>query len=54
MSLPFFYIENLADEVLTLNEDTSKHIIGVLRMQKGEHILLTDGTGHQSNSSYPR
>jgi 16S rRNA (uracil1498-N3)-methyltransferase len=51
MSLPFFYIENLADEILTLNEDTSKHIIGVLRMQKGEHILLTDGRGTKATAA---
>src|SRR4028119_1459535 len=51
MSLPFFYIENLADQILTLNEDTSKHIIGVLRMQKGEHILLTDGRGTKTTAA---
>ena len=51
MSLPFFYIENLADGVVTLNENTSKHIIGVLRMQKDEHILLTDGKGSKATAS---
>ena len=28
-----------------MDEPTSKHIIGVLRMEKGESVLLTDGKG---------
>ena len=45
MSLPFFYVEDLDSKLLELNEETSKHMISVLRMQKGDQILLTDGKG---------
>ena len=47
MSLPFFYIEYLSDKQssFTLSEETSKHIIQVLRMKTGEQLLLTDGKG---------
>jgi len=48
MALPFFY----ADEIKTtatqfaLDEETSKHVAQVLRMQNGQQILLTDGKGN--------
>ena len=47
MSLPFFYIEQFPDKqpTFTLNEDTSKHIIQVLRMKSGEQLQLTNGKG---------
>lgn len=47
MGLPFFYIESYstADENISLNEDTSKHVAQVLRMREGELLLLTDGKG---------
>ena len=47
MSLPFFYIENESSErnILTLSEDTSKHIIQVLRKKEGEQLYLTNGKG---------
>lgn len=46
MQLPFFYREELSDEgVIVLEEDTSKHIVQVLRMKKGEKIQITDGKG---------
>jgi 16S rRNA (uracil1498-N3)-methyltransferase len=47
MALPFFYKEDinaLATDV-TLDEDTSKHIVQVLRMQNGEQLQLTNGRG---------
>ena len=52
MSLPYFFVEKLAPEAqsLTLNEEQSKHIIQVLRMQKEEEILLTDGKGTKGHS----
>jgi 16S rRNA (uracil1498-N3)-methyltransferase len=52
MSLPYFFIEQLAPEAqnLILNEEQSKHIIQVLRMQKGEGILLTDGKGSKADA----
>ncbi|MFY7838778.1 MAG: RsmE family RNA methyltransferase [Lacibacter sp.] len=48
MALPFFYIESLdsSQQLLTLNEETSKHVVQVLRMQAGEQLNLTDGKGN--------
>lgn len=48
MELPFFYIEAVdnTEELLVLNEDTSRHIVSVLRMKPGEHLHLTDGKGN--------
>jgi 16S rRNA (uracil1498-N3)-methyltransferase len=47
MELPFFYLADIpADAVeLALPEDTSKHIVSVLRMQEGEELRLTNGLG---------
>lgn len=47
MALPFFYTEQKPDQAasLFLNEDTSKHIVQVLRMKPGEMLQLTDGLG---------
>ena len=46
MALPFFYTDSLtAKDNLVLNEETSKHIVQVLRMQNGEQLQLTDGKG---------
>jgi 16S rRNA (uracil1498-N3)-methyltransferase len=47
MSLPIFYTEDLntSQQLITLNEDTSKHVVQVLRMGKGEQLQLTDGKG---------
>lgn len=49
MSLPFFYTENeslIKGNLITLEEDTSKHIVQSLRMQNGEKLNLTDGKGN--------
>lgn len=48
MNLPFFYIESLSSDMQTyvLSEDTSKHIIQVLRMNISDCIQLTDGKGN--------
>ncbi len=47
MSLPLFFVDGLVDSsVLQLDEDTSRHIIQVLRMKEGEKLKLTDGRGH--------
>jgi 16S rRNA (uracil1498-N3)-methyltransferase len=47
MGLPYFYIPAFDGNSgeLTLDEDTSKHIIQVLRMHPGEALQLTDGKG---------
>jgi 16S rRNA (uracil1498-N3)-methyltransferase len=50
MALPFFYVDNLQSDTLVLEEDTSKHIVQVLRMQKGEKLLLTDGKGKKAEA----
>ena len=48
MPLPFFYKEeiDLSSSSITLDEDTSKHVVQVLRMQAGEQLQLTDGKGN--------
>lgn len=47
MALPFFYsTEYYTDQKeIVLDEETSKHIVQVLRMKKGEQLNLTDGRG---------
>jgi 16S rRNA (uracil1498-N3)-methyltransferase len=48
MALPFFYRDyiGLSTSTIELDEDTSKHIVQVLRMQNGEQLQLTDGKGN--------
>ncbi|MBS1919024.1 MAG: 16S rRNA (uracil(1498)-N(3))-methyltransferase [Bacteroidetes bacterium] len=48
MPIPFFYIEqfDFSQKEIELNEDTSKHIVQVLRMQESEKLNLTDGKGN--------
>jgi 16S rRNA (uracil1498-N3)-methyltransferase len=48
MQLPFFYKENIesTSSTIHLDEDTSKHIVQVLRMKIGEQLNLTDGKGN--------
>ncbi len=48
MAYPFFYISDLdiSSTVITLNEETSKHVVQVLRMKEGEQLNLTDGKGN--------
>lgn len=50
MALPFFYIEKITSDTkqLVLNEETSRHVVQVLRMQNGEQLQLTDGLGNIS------
>ena len=45
MALPIFFIDELTEGFITLNEETSKHVVQVLRMKHGEEINLTDGKG---------
>ncbi len=47
MAFPFFYKEDITAAVnhTVLDEDTSKHIVQVLRMQNGEQLQLTNGKG---------
>ncbi|CAN5507874.1 16S rRNA (uracil(1498)-N(3))-methyltransferase [soil metagenome] len=52
MTLPFFYTEKITSDTneLVLNEETSKHVVQVLRMQIGEQLQLTDGQGNISTA----
>jgi 16S rRNA (uracil1498-N3)-methyltransferase len=45
MAAPLFYHPDLQPGIIQLDEDTSKHMIGVLRMTRGGEIKLTDGKG---------
>ena len=46
MQSPFFYEENFSDsENFVLSEDSSKHIVQVLRMHENENLLITNGKG---------
>lgn len=48
--LPYFYHPVIAEKqnIITLDEPTSKHCIQVLRMKEGEKMLLTDGKGKKA------
>jgi 16S rRNA (uracil1498-N3)-methyltransferase len=50
MALRMFFFETLGEELITLDEDNSKHIINVLRMQNGDELLLTDGKGKKATA----
>lgn len=47
MNLPLFFSAALSGPELTLDEDTSKHVIQVLRKKAGDRIALTDGLGQR-------
>ena len=53
MELPFFFIEdyNKDQREIVLNEETSRHVIQVLRMKIGEQLNLTDGKGNVITAS---
>jgi len=48
MALPFFYIAdyNSSQQEFVLDEDTSRHVVQVLRMKEEERLNLTDGKGN--------
>ena len=43
--MQLFYCPELSGEFHTLNEEESRHIVRVLRLEIGDHIHLTDGKG---------
>lgn len=45
MAAPFFYIRDVAQDELQLDEETSRHVVSVLRMKEGERLNLTNGKG---------
>lgn len=47
----FFYTEQLNDDEIILNEETSKHVVQVLRMPKGAQLNVTDGKGKKALTS---
>ncbi|MCW3074040.1 MAG: ribosomal small subunit methyltransferase [Flaviaesturariibacter sp.] len=51
MALPYFFVVDISSNAITLDEDTSKHVISVLRMKKGEALLLTDGKGTKATAT---
>lgn len=50
MALSYFFVQSLEEKKIQLDEDTSKHMISVLRMQKGEELLLTNGKGQKATA----
>jgi 16S rRNA (uracil1498-N3)-methyltransferase len=48
MTLPFFYISQYdsSQKEIVLDEDTSRHVVQVLRMKEGEKLNLTEGKGN--------
>ena len=48
MPLPFFYTEPISssNNIIILNEENSRHIVQVLRMEDGRQLKLTDGLGN--------
>ncbi len=48
MQLPFFYTEQISEagSTISLHEETSRHVVNVLRMKAGEELHLTNGKGN--------
>ena len=44
MDFPFFYVDTILEEgaVITPPEETSRHIMQVLRMREGEQLIITN------------
>jgi 16S rRNA (uracil1498-N3)-methyltransferase len=52
MQLPFFFEENLpVSDKFILSEESSKHIVQVLRMHENEQLRLTNGKGEVLTAS---
>ncbi|HEY9362075.1 MAG TPA: RsmE family RNA methyltransferase [Chitinophagaceae bacterium] len=52
MSLPLFFLPDYDETIqhIELNEETSRHIVQVLRMKKDEELQLTNGKGALLNA----
>jgi len=50
MALPYFFVPDIASKQIVLDEQTSKHVIQVLRMKKEEELLVTDGRGARATA----
>jgi 16S rRNA (uracil1498-N3)-methyltransferase len=53
MPIPYFYFPGIDSKhtEATLDEESSRHIIQVLRMKEGEQLRITDGKGNLSLST---
>ncbi len=46
MQLPFFFEANLpAHDEFILSEESSKHVVQVLRMHESDQLIITNGKG---------
>ena len=45
MSLPHFFVEDLAEDRVVLSEEDSRHALRSLRLRPGDHVSLADGKG---------
>jgi 16S rRNA (uracil1498-N3)-methyltransferase len=50
MAVPYFYTPQLLTGNITLDEDTSKHVVQVLRKSKEDILSLTDGKGNRAEA----
>ena len=46
-----FYFPDLSGDLITLDEDESKHAVRVLRLQKGDIVDLVDGKGTRAEAT---
>jgi 16S rRNA (uracil1498-N3)-methyltransferase len=53
---PLFYQSNLSTDlsILSLEEDTRKHVVTVLRMKEGDVMMLTNGKGLSAHATIQR
>jgi 16S rRNA (uracil1498-N3)-methyltransferase len=53
MSLPLFFAGTIpsSNSEVQLDEEISRHIIQVLRMEEGEKLRITDGKGHSATGT---
>lgn len=56
IELPLFYQSNLSVDLsnLSLEEDTRKHVVTVLRMKEGDEFMLTNGNGLSARATIQR
>ena len=47
MGVPRFYAPSLAQKVITLSEEESRHGLSVLRLKVGDKVCLFDGKGRE-------
>lgn len=45
-----FFLPDLSADLVTLDEDESKHAIRVLRLQQSDEVILIDGKGTRANA----